>query len=44
MNDKAKQLADDSKIIAESRKMTDEEFIRSMSDSDSLIDHEPNGT
>jgi hypothetical protein len=44
MTDKAKQLADDSKLIAESRKMTDEEFVKSMSNSDSLIDHEPNGT
>lgn len=41
---KAEQMASDAKVIADSRKMTDKEFLESMAKSDSLIDHEPNGT
>lgn len=40
----AETMEKDQKVIAESRKMTDAEFLESMSRSDSLIDHEPNGT
>lgn len=40
-SDKAKQLANDSQIIAKSRKMNDKEFLESMATGDSLIDHDP---
>lgn len=40
----ANQLASDHKIIASERNLTDEEFLKNMSQSDSLNDHEPDTT